>query len=81
MKTNAVVYFLNSWRNGLEGQYRHVVGLYHHYLPSRANRCMEDVSALERILVYRIALLHIEFIAPLYNNILVHKKSSVYITM
>jgi hypothetical protein len=43
---------------------------------------MEDVSALERILVvYRIALLHIEFIAPLYNNILVHKKASVYTTM
>jgi len=40
---------------------------------------MEDVSALQRILVYRIARLQREFIAPLYN-ILVHKKSSVYIT-
>jgi len=43
---------------------------------------MEDVSALERILiVYRIAWLQREFIAPVYDNILVHKKSSVYITM
>jgi hypothetical protein len=40
---------------------------------------MEDVPALERILVCRIARLPREFIAPLYN-ILVHKNSSVYIT-
>jgi len=43
---------------------------------------MEDVSTLERILVvYRSAPLQREFIALLYKNISVHKKSSVYITM
>jgi len=41
---------------------------------------MEDVSALERILiVYRIARLQREFIAPVYD-VLGHKKSIVYIT-
>jgi hypothetical protein len=43
---------------------------------------MEDVSALERIfVVYGIARSQRKFIVLLHNNTVVHKKSSVYITM